>query len=95
MEELTGFGLKNSLLLPSLANTYFNSLGDEHDEPFYTYIDEYMRHFARKSKKGGKCAALNQDYESIFPDEVFNIISAELDIKANVCEILDIFLKLQ
>ena len=34
MEELTGFGLKNSLLLPSIANTYFNCLRDEHDEPF-------------------------------------------------------------
>ena len=50
-----------------------------------------MRHFARKSIKIGKCAALNQDYESIFPDEVFISISAELDIKANVCEILDNF----
>ena len=26
MEELTGFGMKSSLTLPSLANKYFNSL---------------------------------------------------------------------
>ena len=36
MEELTGFGMKNSLTLPSLANKYFNSLRDESDEPIYT-----------------------------------------------------------
>ena len=37
MEKLTGFGMKNSLTLPSLANKYFNSLRDENDEPIYTY----------------------------------------------------------
>ena len=36
MEELTRFGVKNSLTLPSLANKYFNSLRDENDEPIYT-----------------------------------------------------------
>ena len=38
-EELTGFRMKNSLTLPSLANKYFNSLRDENDEPIYTYDD--------------------------------------------------------
>ena len=33
MEELTEFGMKNSLTSPSLANKYFNSLRDENDEP--------------------------------------------------------------
>ena len=51
MEELTGFGMKNSLTLPSLANEFFNSLRDESDEPIYTYNDEFMRHFVRKSIK--------------------------------------------
>ena len=36
MEELTEFGMKNSLTLPSLANKYFNSLRDEKDKPIYT-----------------------------------------------------------
>ena len=45
MEKLTGFGMKNSLTLPSLANKYFNSLRDESDEPIYTYNNEFMRHF--------------------------------------------------
>ena len=40
MDELTGFGMKNSLTLPSLANKYFNSLRDENDEPIYTYTNE-------------------------------------------------------
>ena len=60
MEELKGYGVKNSITLTSFANKYFNSLRDEKDEPLYTYIDEYKRHFVRKPKKGGRCAALNQ-----------------------------------
>ena len=92
MEELTGFGMKNSLTLPSLANKYFNSLRDENDEPIYTYNDEFMRHFVRKSIKGGRCSALNQYYKSNISKEVFNIISKELNIdnnNENVCEIID------
>ena len=60
MEELTGFGMKNSLTLPSLAIKFFNSLREENDEPIYTYNDEFMRHFVRQSIKGGRCSALNQ-----------------------------------
>ena len=92
MEELTGFGMKNCLTLPSLANKYFNSLRDESDEPIYTYNDEFMRHFVRKSIKGGRCSALNQYYKSNISKEVFNIISKELNIddnNENVCEIID------
>ena len=58
MEELTVFGMKNSSTLPSLATYVFNSLGDENDEPIYTYNDEYMRFFERKSLKAGRCANL-------------------------------------
>ena len=77
MEELTGFGMKNSLTLPSLANKYFNSLRDQSGEPIYIYNDEFMRHFVRQSIKGGRCSALNQYYKSIISQEVFNIISKE------------------
>ena len=91
MEELTGFGMKNSLTLPSLANKYFNSLRDESDEPIYTYNDEFMRHFVRQSIKGGRCSALNQYYKSNISQEVFNIISKELNVNDNdnVCEIMN------
>ena len=89
MEALTGFGMKNCLTLPSLANKNFNSLRDESDEPIYTYNDEFMRHFVRKSIKGGRCSALNQYYKSNISKEVFNIISKELNVNDNdnVCEI--------
>ena len=93
MEELTRFGMKNSLTLPSLANKYFNSVKDESDEPIYTYNDEFMRHFVRQSIKGGRCSALNQHYKSNISQEVFNIISKELNVNGNdnVCEIIDKF----
>ena len=58
MEELTGFGMKNNSTLPSLATYFFNSLGDQNDEPIYTFNDEYMRFFERKSLKVGRCANL-------------------------------------
>ena len=89
MEDLTGFGMKNSLTFPSLANKYFNSLRDEDDEPIYTYNHEFMRRFVRQSIKGGRCTALNQWYKSALSYEVFSIISKELNINGNICEILD------
>ena len=91
MEKLTGFGMKNSLTLPSLANKYFNSLRDESDEPIYSYNDDFMRHFVRQSIKGGRCSAINQYYNSNISQEVFNIISKELKVNANdnACENID------
>ena len=80
MEELTEFGMKNSLTLPSSANKYFNSLRDENDEPIYTYTYPFMRNFVRKAIKGGRCNAFNQHYKSEIADEVFNIISKELNV---------------
>ena len=91
-EELTNFGMKNSLTLPSLANKYFNSLKHENDEPIYTYTDPFMRNFVRKAIKGGRCNAFNQYYKSEISDEVFNIISKELNVDkdgSNVCDILE------
>ena len=89
MEELTGFGMKNSLTLPSLAKKYFDSLRDENDEPIYTYTDPFMRNFVRKAIKGGRCNAFNQLYNSEISDEVFNIISKELNVDGNECDILE------
>ena len=89
MEELTEFGMKNSLTLPSLANKYFNSLKDKNDEPIYTYTDPFMRNFVRKAIKGGRCNAFNQRYKSEIADEVFNIISKELNVEGTECDILE------
>ena len=91
MEELTGFAMKNSLTLPSLANKFFNNLRDENDEPIYTFTDPFMRNFVRKSIKGGRCNAFNQHYKSEISDEVFDIISKELNVNgnSNECDILE------
>ena len=89
MEKITGFGMKNSLILPSLANNYFNSLRDENDEHISTYNDEFMRHFVRQSIKRGRCSALNRYYKSTISDQVFNIMSQELGVDGNICVILD------
>ena len=92
MEELTVFGMKNSLTLPSLANKHFNSLRDENVEPIYIYTDPFLRNFVRKAIKGGRCNSFNQYYKSEISDEVFNIISKELNvdnISGNVCDILE------
>ena len=83
--------MKNNLTLPSLANKYFNSLREENDEPIYTYNDEFMRPFVRQSIEGSRCSALNQYYKSNISQEVFNIISKELNVNDNdnVCEIMN------
>ena len=88
MEKLTNFGMKNSLILPSLANEFFTRLGDENDEAIYTYNDEYMKHLLRQSIKGGRCAASNQNYKTTTSHEVFYIISQELNVQGNICEII-------
>ena len=52
MENLTEFGMKKSLALPSLSDNIFNSLRDEKDEPLYTFNVEDMLYFVRKSIGG-------------------------------------------
>ena len=89
MEEVTGFGMKHNLTLPSLLNKNFNNLEDEKYEPIYTYDDDFLRHFVRQSIKGGSCSTSTQFYKSNISDEVFNIISKDLEFDGNVCEILE------
>ena len=93
MEKLTNFVLKNSLTLPSLANKYFNSLRDENDEAIYTYTDPFMRNFVRKAIKGCRCNAFNQHYKSEISDEVFKIISKELNVNGNIHDLLEKYFK--
>ena len=47
-----------------------------------------MRYLVRKCIKVGRCAVLNKYYRSTFSDEVFSIISTELNLTGKVCEIL-------
>ena len=88
-EELTNFGMKNSVTLPSLANKYFNSLTDDSDELIYTYTDPFMRNFFRQIIKEGRCIAFNQHYKSEISDNVSNFISKELNNNGNTREMLD------
>ena len=90
MEEITGFGMKNSLTLPSLANKKFSSLRDENNEPIYTYTVLFMRNFVCNSIKGGRCNAFDQYYESEISNEMFIIISEELIVNGNICDLLKV-----
>ena len=47
-----------------------------------------MRNFVRKAVKGGRCNAFNQQYKSEISDEVYNIVSKELNVDGNTCDIL-------
>ena len=81
--------MKNCLTLPSLANNFFNSLRDENDEPICTYTVPFMRNFVRKAIEGDRCNSFNQHYKSEISDEVINIISKEVNVNGNVCDILE------
>ena len=48
-----------------------------------------MRNFVRKSIKGGRCNAFTQHYNSEISDEVFIVISKELEVNGNICDILE------
>ena len=89
MEELTSFGMKNSSTLPILANTFFNSLRDENDEPIYTYTDPFMKKIVRTSIKGGRFNAFNQHCKSKISDEIFIILSKESNVSGNICDLLE------
>ena len=93
MGKLTVYGLKNSLILPSLAIKYFNSLRDENDEPIYTYTDAIMRKFVKNAIEVSRCNALIQHYASKNSDEVFNMFSKELNVNCNICDLLQKYFK--
>ena len=52
-----------------------------------------MRNFVRKAIKGGRCNAFNQHYKSEISDEVFNVISKELNVNGNICDLLEKYFK--
>ena len=53
-----------------------------------------MRNFVREANKGGRCNAFNQHFKSENSDEVFIIISKELNVNGNICEIFGKYFKL-
>ena len=70
MQKISGFGMKDCLLLPRLRWKYFSSSGEENDEPIYTYKDKNMRWFVRQKIKRGRISAYNQYYFSNICDEI-------------------------
>ena len=48
-----------------------------------------MRNFVRKAIKVGGYNAFNQQYISEISDEVFKIISKELNVNGNICDLLE------
>ena len=86
IEEETGVGIKNNLKLPSSTSKYFNSLRDETDEAIYIYNNE-MCFFCTKEYKKQKMCILKQYCRSFISDKLY-IISTELNLRGNVCEIL-------
>ena len=91
LEGLTGFGMKNSSILPLLSNRFFKSLRDEDNEPIYIYTDLFMRNFVRNSSKGGRCNSFKQHYKSGTSDEVFNNFSKKLNVTGNICDLLEMY----
>ena len=89
MEELTNFGFKNSLTLPSLANNYFNSLRDENNKYIYTYTDLFMRNLNRSSIKRCRCNDFNQHCKSETSDVAFKMISKELNVNGDIYNLLE------
>ena len=93
MEEITRFGRKDCLSLPGLGWRYFNSLSIEEDEPIYTYNDNYMIWPIRHSIEGGRVCAFKYYYKSKICDDLLKIVSEELNMKGNIYDILEAYLK--
>ena len=48
-----------------------------------------MRNFVRQSIRRGRCNAFNQHYKFETSDGVFNIVSKELNVNGNLCDLLE------
>ena len=92
MEEITGFSMKDCLSLSGLGLKYFNSLRTEEDEPIYTYIDKYMRHFVRQAAYGGRVCGFNQNCKSKSCEDILKSISKELNVKGNVYDKIEAYM---
>ena len=95
MEEITGFSMGDCLSVPGLGLEYFISLRTEEHEPIYTYIDAYMRWFVGQAAYGGRVCDFNHYYKSKVSDDIFKIISKEinLDERANVYDKIEVYMK--
>ena len=93
MKEITGFSMKDCLSAPGRGWKYFNSLREQKDEPIYTNNDKYVRWFVRQWIKGGRLCASNQYYKYKICDDVLKILSEVLNVKGNVSDIIEAYIK--
>ena len=92
MDDITEFGMKNSLSLPGLGWKNCNSKRTEEDEPLYTNKDKYMRQFVRQSIKRGRVCAYIQYCKSKNCNDFLKISSQELGYKGKIYEIIQAYL---
>ena len=77
------------MTVPSLGWNYINSLRDESNELICTYKDEDMRWFVGQSIKVVGCTSFNQYFLSNIADKIFMAISEELNVKRNICGVIE------
>ena len=58
-----------------------------------TYNDKYVRWFVRQSIKRGRVCSFNQKYSLKICDENLKILSEELNVKGNVYDIVEAYMK--
>ena len=86
-----GFRLKNIFTSCSLAWKNFISLRFENDEHIYTRKDKNMRWFVRQSIKRSRCTAFNQYFKFKIADIFLKTISEEVNVKGNICEVIEAY----
>ena len=92
MQKMSGFRIKECLTEASIGWKCFGTYNK--DREFYTFNDEYVRDFIRRSIKGGRVAAFIRYFESSQREEILNTIQKHLRIKDNeISNVIDEFLK--
>ena len=76
MQEMSAFGMKKCLSLPSLWWLFFNDEWEvgKGDERIYHYSDECLGDFVLQSINGGKVEAFIQLFDSPLPQNLSNIL---------------------
>ena len=73
IQKFSGFGMKDCLTGASRGWNCFRTYNK--DREFHTLNDKYVRHFIRKSIKGGRVADFQTFFESNHCEEILNTIN--------------------
>ena len=93
MEEITGFGMKNKITLPSLGWKQFNRLRDERVERIHTKKDNIMWWLVRQITKAGSINAFKQYNKSKIAENFLADSSEELNVRVGACEVNDAYVE--